>query len=1099
MSGSGGGVARSNPVNMPSARPIVPVLVHSGSTSSLEHSPSDSFRRKSLLAESGRAASVCDVQLKEDLAEAMKEDHGWREEVMRVTPEARQGVARVVDPQGTVVAPPAAPRAPPPLDADDYTRSNEDEATFRPVVRAPATLSLDSDIVVRPLPRSTTIPVQTVSPFTGMSPTDEPIPLKMDVVIPAALNPVSDWHASNVVDDQVVAKPTIVPVEDGNGKSALDSVKPDHEPDQKEEKKIEKPKMEKPAKKEESLKQEEPATKQVPVEETTLKVDPAKLDRSSSQRETREKKKDTASKIEKSVKRRDTAEKTIKKDTKLEKSFEQKDTPAKEEKSKTEAKEMTAKVEKSAKQKSEEPKLVAAKRDSRATDVDPIDSVNVDVKPTDVNKDLKREERDVRKRESAERERSSVDNAEREREYSKSLPKSNRPPADIQPVASVRIKKSPTPKSVSDKDSEVSFKEKSKRSNEPKEVETKQGKETKEAKEPKEIKKQKDVRDSRGKKDVQESSEKQKQDEFKNVVLLTDTKVGKKDDFVNIVDEPSVIATLKQPAQIETPKKKEDEIKTEEQAWDMLLNEPDKPMSLGSSQQEDKPKSKKNKKLKKTQEEQQSSKEDDSFVEIHAIEDKQESCSGDLVSISTPFEDLEPSSTYKTKKRLSKSLTPDKKEQSKSFEVLPHDEPELICLKSKSSKKYSDEVVSCPVQAKLETPKEVNAKSRKHSEGAPSEISSFWKELPKPNKSKSLSPYPELRKPEKNIDIDKDVYVINTTGEEFPEIQITRGTKVRKRSPQPEKKTTENDPVIEKPTKSWSCITVEKEPVIEKPVKSWSSITGEKDIVVEKPVKSWSSIATDKNTEKPIKSWSFLPAEKEPVIDKPAKSWSTIAAAKNTKKTDDVEKKSDKMEKDSDENPTSSNVSLQEKLFELCKRTDIMVAECDAPTELNFVEEHHSVMHDLPPLEPLDFGLDDFKLEVMRDSLLEVNDPKITSPICKINIDDILSSIKETTAKAIESSAFNLIDLERLPVKKEKGFSVIEGHKITSQEIKLDDDGKVEEKDAEIMEKSSEDDTSPVVSTDSDKEDKKNAGASNLTLPSSKQSAKSKKSRRKKK
>lgn len=45
-------------------------------TGSLEHSPSDSCRRKSLLAESGRANSVCDVQLREDLAEAMKEDHG---------------------------------------------------------------------------------------------------------------------------------------------------------------------------------------------------------------------------------------------------------------------------------------------------------------------------------------------------------------------------------------------------------------------------------------------------------------------------------------------------------------------------------------------------------------------------------------------------------------------------------------------------------------------------------------------------------------------------------------------------------------------------------------------------------------------------------------------------------------------------------------------------------------------------------------------------------------------------------------------------------------------------------------------------------------
>ncbi|KAG7305324.1 hypothetical protein JYU34_009386 [Plutella xylostella] len=68
-------VARSNPVNVPGVRPIVPVLIDSGSASSLEQSPSDSFRRKSLLSESGRA-SVCDVQLREDLAEAMKEDQG---------------------------------------------------------------------------------------------------------------------------------------------------------------------------------------------------------------------------------------------------------------------------------------------------------------------------------------------------------------------------------------------------------------------------------------------------------------------------------------------------------------------------------------------------------------------------------------------------------------------------------------------------------------------------------------------------------------------------------------------------------------------------------------------------------------------------------------------------------------------------------------------------------------------------------------------------------------------------------------------------------------------------------------------------------------
>lgn len=45
-------------------------------TGSLEHSPSDSFRRKAMTTECSRAAPVCDLQLKEDLAEAMKEDHG---------------------------------------------------------------------------------------------------------------------------------------------------------------------------------------------------------------------------------------------------------------------------------------------------------------------------------------------------------------------------------------------------------------------------------------------------------------------------------------------------------------------------------------------------------------------------------------------------------------------------------------------------------------------------------------------------------------------------------------------------------------------------------------------------------------------------------------------------------------------------------------------------------------------------------------------------------------------------------------------------------------------------------------------------------------
>nr|XP_049696903.1 breast carcinoma-amplified sequence 3 homolog [Helicoverpa armigera] len=151
------GPARSNPVNMPGARPVVPVLIDSGSASSLEHSPSDSFRRKSLLAESGRAASVCDVQLREDLAEAMKEDHG----AARASPPrpARPALARAVGPLGTVVQPP--PAAPAPA-LEPYAASNADEATFRPVLRAAAPPERRPEAAARALPAGTTIPAQRV-------------------------------------------------------------------------------------------------------------------------------------------------------------------------------------------------------------------------------------------------------------------------------------------------------------------------------------------------------------------------------------------------------------------------------------------------------------------------------------------------------------------------------------------------------------------------------------------------------------------------------------------------------------------------------------------------------------------------------------------------------------------------------------------------------------------------------------------------------------------------------------------------------------------------------------------------------------------------
>lgn len=528
----------------------------------------------------------------------------------------------------------------------------------------------------------------------------------------------------------------------------------------------------------------------------------------------------------------------------------------------------------------------------------------------------------------------------------------------------------------------------------------------------------------------------------------------------NTQEEPAVSVTLKVSTKkkvsesktvkekVEKKEQPKDEVKTEEQAWDMLLNEPDKPIMYASPPTEDKvveeakPKTKKSRKSKKSQDDSQPKEEEDTFVEIHAIEDKQQESSGDLVSISTPYEELEPISYLaKAKKsRASKSITPERKDQYETRDIWGLETELSVSPKYKRNDDDIADIGFVPeVNIKTKS-KEIESEVFKTdtlrvSDVAADTATTVAKDSSKPKKTKSLSPYSDRKSTEKRYENEvTDVYVIDTMKEEFPEIQITKG-KTRKKSPQPEK-------------------TQEVE-------------------IVEKPIKSWSSIAASKNVKKD---------------DKPI----------------EVERKPLKVEKvteviDLDEQPGSSTqVSLQEKLIELCKRTDIMVAECDAPTELNFVDEHHSVL-DLPPLEPLDFGLDDFKLEVMRDSLLDVGDTKITSPICKINIDSILSTIKETTNKAIESSAFNLIDLEKMPVKKEKGFSVVENDKITSQEVKIDDD-KFEDKDVEVMEKSSDDDNaSPVVSTDSDKEDKKSTGASNITMPSTKQSSKSKKSRKKKK
>ncbi|XP_063530676.1 uncharacterized protein LOC134741710 [Cydia strobilella] len=977
-----GSVARSNPVNMPGVRPVVPVVVDSGSASSLEHSPSDSFRRKSLLADSGRA-SVCDVQLREDLAEAMKEDHGWpREEARTVRRSggmgAGVGVRRAVDPLGTVV-PRAEPEpGPEPADPDLYTQANADEGRFRPVVRAPAALGLPAHVIARPLPRDTTIPVQTVAPTAHLTPDDEPVPLNTDVVIPAALTAVP------------VPVPVPAPARDSGF---------------------------------------------VPVERA----------------------------------------------------------------------------------------LQRAERPS----VPPVDVV--DARP-DVDKDLERES-DVWKREDP-----SVSSAPAERESNKeSLPKSNRASDDIQPIARARVKKSPTPKSVSDRDSEVKIKDK------PRDIKERENNtegasrdecELKESRVPRKMEVKPDVvvvddgivdkravsvvkaeapvtntvavhmEDTRPKSKHLDKTEKSKVTEDnrdkskkgdKNETLTKDTqdkskkvdkgateetydktkKNNKIDPIKSAMDEgrektkknENVKPVTEGASEMLIKVEHTDVAKAEEQAWDLLFNESERPAVLNVTQQtivtdkfDDKPKFKKTRKGKKGQEDLKGKDDEDSFIEIHAIDEAKTPSCGELVSISTPFEDIDSTSSYlaKLKKpRSSRSFTSEKDDESeaKAVECFPDDDYELTSLKLKSRKNSS---VSSfmegwpePSPVKKSTPLPIEKPSSshlkvKHDVLSTSEISSTLpKDVPKTKKSKSLSPYADAGRKhgDKSFEAEKkDVYVIDSTNDDFPEIQITRGSKTRK-SPQPMERKSEA-----------------------------------KEILQEKPIKSWSSIAATRNDKRDEPTMTLKKYERRDSWEEPHVSTSL-------------------------ENPKSfkdDRVSLQDKLIELCKRTDIMVAECDSPNELNFIEEHHTDLHDLPPLEPLDFGLDDYKLEVMKDSFLEVNDTKISSPICKINIDDILSSIKDTTSKVIESSTFNLVDLEKVPARKEKGFSVIESHKITTQEVKIDDESK--EGESSTMEKSSDDDNaSPLVSTDSDKEDKRTAGAASVLLPSAKQSSKCKKSRRKKK
>ncbi|KAH9635701.1 hypothetical protein HF086_011091 [Spodoptera exigua] len=881
------------------------------SLGSLEHSPSDSFRRKSLLAETGRAASVCDVQLREDLAEAMKEDHGAASDSGAPAPPAPPGaaprcVARAVDPLGTVVQP--APASPPTAWPEPFAASNCDEATFRPVLRAPAPPEARPEDAARPLPLTTTIPVQTVHESAPAAPGPPPRALPTAVVIPAELH-----------DDGSIIS------------FSLDKYSIDEEATR-------------------QMTDARPSARSLAPAERACQAPPDTL-----------------------------------------------------------------------------PKL------RQSGDIQPAAPPTVRRSPTPKSDsdDNSRDKKSSRIRESP-RLRDGSSRASRSsevRERRESTPKVERV-AKMEPVQKEFVPKEHVPK-------ESVPKVTGSRESVPKDIVVKESVSKKIASResvPKELPKDVVTKELVTKDPVEKEHPSRESDNIASV----ETREESSSASVTL----KLSSKKKSESRSSSVKEKNVEvIKTEEQAWDMLLNEPEKPIVPINPAveekvpEEPKPKSKKNRKPKKSQDDTQV-KDEDTFIEIHTIEDKPQPSSGDLVSISTPYEDIEPMSFLaKAKKsRSTKSVTPERRHDFDPRDIWAIDDSETSSLPK--IKNVDDDVKDewsepIPKIKSRDSRTEIPSIETLKVEGTEQSVSPL-KEPAQTKKTKSPSPYADRKATEKRYETEvTDVYVIDTMKEDFPEIQITKASKARKKSPQPEKVTQED-----------------------RPMKSWSSIAASKN---------------DKSSEERVET------EKK-----------------------EQEEKTSKAKDLNVEGVSSDQVSLQDKLIELCKRPDIMVAQCDAPAELNFVEEHHSVL-DLPPLEPLDFGLDDFKLEVMRDSLLEMNEGGISSPICKINIDNILSTIKETTNKAIESSAFNLIDLEKVPSKKEKGFSVVENDKITSQEVKIDED-KSDDKDIGVMEKSSDDDvSSPLASLDSDKEDKKLTGASNVTMPSTKQSSKSKKSRKKKK
>ncbi|XP_055684455.1 breast carcinoma-amplified sequence 3 homolog [Lutzomyia longipalpis] len=157
--------ARSNPMNMPittTGRPIVPVLIESGSYSSYEPSPrlTDQFRHDDM--DPDFSLGPRESQLREDLADAMRESPNVSRDatgppsscaavsvrrdmstmaVGHLTPPPSGGtsrsVAKVVNPLGTVTTVTQSVATSCEMDtclADHYLHENCDEALFRPVI-----------------------------------------------------------------------------------------------------------------------------------------------------------------------------------------------------------------------------------------------------------------------------------------------------------------------------------------------------------------------------------------------------------------------------------------------------------------------------------------------------------------------------------------------------------------------------------------------------------------------------------------------------------------------------------------------------------------------------------------------------------------------------------------------------------------------------------------------------------------------------------------------------------------------------------------------------------------------------------------------------